>query len=384
MITRLTFALICLQMTAFAFGQTEKQKQIMYEYINRDAGVNSTIIAKIKPIANKEELFLKAQVLPVYKAQYDEANSRMNFEINKDDFLLFYVGRLYVFTESNSFRLFENSPLITTISEFNSKKLKFKIIYFEDKFSLYGTDLNPLVYDESSACIIDKGLKYKNGIDYLNSVYGSIEKYKEKREINQLRNKISLADYMASIKTNYHAFEYNCPKDSAIVLNAFMNQIKDACMSFSKTQEKKLLEKIKIKISPFDYLQKTVYKNSKQTAELLQKSKEEDQEYRGKIIKLSGSYDFYLYDVNITNELIEVLSNDQFIAYKNYIDIYYPLVETNDVFKSARYQVAIEALAKAKNIKSKSYNEFQKFSEKILLDCGCPFDETIKRKIIIN
>lgn len=390
MIKKIIFTLVCLQASVFLFAQTEEQKQMMYERINRDSR-GSGILHKIEPIANKEVLFSKAQVLPIFKVEFD-SNKIAKLVQNKNYFLVFYLGRLYCFMGDKDSRFFENSPVIQNITQFNTEKKEFFIVYFNDTYSLDGVYLNPLLSDKSISFIIDRGNKFAT-LDYIDLKYGSFDKYKEKSYIDSLRNNLLIEDFNNYMKNNYEAFEYNCPKDTTLVLNKLMNQIRLSTKNFTKNQEIELLIRIKQKINPFELKVKQIKQvliaskvNDSIIVSEISKMKIENEKNKKEHIKVSGLYEFSVYNISFTNELLEVLTNEQFVDYKRYYDLMHPVVETLTSFNNNKYRYgyAKQILEKEHVLKTNSFTEYKKYADKIILDCGCPFDETIKRELIIR
>ncbi len=178
-----------------------------------------------------------------------------------------------------------------------------------------------------------------------------------------------------------------------LVLNTLVNQVKFSTENFSKSQENELMERIKIKINPFDlkinqlkqYLiaAKT---NDENIKKILLQSKAEIMNNIKERPKPEGLYDFSVYNVNITNELLEVLTNEQFIDYKNYYDLMHPIIENLNTYNNYKYRYgyAKDIFNKARTLKPNSFSEYKDYEDKILIECGCAFDKTIKRELIIR
>lgn len=390
MIKKIIFTLVCLQASVFSSAQTEEQKQMIYERINKDSR-GSGIMSKIEPIESKEVLFSKAQVLPIFKVEFN-SNKIARLVQNKNYFLVFYLGRLYCFMGNKDSRFFENSPVIQNINQFNTEKKDFFVVYFTDIYSLDGIYLNPLLSDKSVSFIIDRGNKLAT-LDYIDLKYGSFDKYKENFNIDSLRNNLLIEDFNNYMKNNYEAFEYNCPKDTTLVLTKLMSQIRLSTKNFTKNQEVELLTRIKQKINPFELKIKQTKQiliqskvNDSTIASEISKMKIENKKNKKENIRIAGLYEFSVYNVSFTNELLEVLTNEQFADYKRYYDLMHPVVETLTSFNNNKYRYgyAKQILEKENVLKSNSFTEYKKYADKIILDCGCPFDETIKREAIIR
>ncbi len=373
---KLIFTVIIIQFAGVSVAQTEDQKQMMYEYINQDSKVNSKIIPKIESINNKEDLFKKALILPVYRVEFDEKKEPKLVQ-NKNYYMVFYVDRLYTFLNGKNSRLFENRPEITSITKLLNDSKQFSIVYFTDSFSPLGIFLDFKITDNAFSYLIDKEIQFNTVYDYVNQKYGTMEKYEENISIDKKRSEINLDKIKESNKNNYHKYEYYCPKDTSLVIKTFMNQIKLATLSFTEEQETKLGNMIRVKINPFLFLQNKMgkFSNEKNAKDLIEKSKKENEEALNKVIKFKGDYDFSIYGVSVLNELLEVLSNKQFQDYKDFQDIYFPIVELNNPFSSTRYSYAMEVLER------EGYKDYNNYVENILNQCGCPYDESIKREI---
>lgn len=352
---------------------------MMYEYINNDSKGNGKIIPNISPIESKEYLFSTAKVYPIYQLLFNE--NKIDIVQNKNSYLVFYVGRLYMFFENKKFRLFENSPIINDILKFKNENIN--IVYLLNSFSFDGIYLNPLLTDKKFNFIIDRGNKYLIS-EYIIKKYGSIEKYKELKKIDDLRKKITISDYNNSIRNNFKAFEYNCPKDTSLVIKSLLNQVKSCVKNFTTEQENKLKERIEQKINPYKLLYsqlKSTSLNDTVIKSIVLKDKLEKEEFKNKFFSEDKIYDFILYKTNITNELLEVLTNDQFLDYKNYIDVMYPIIETLNSSNNNKYRFELgkDIIENEKSINIKDLQNSDSYKNKILEDCGCPFDKTIKR-----
>lgn len=390
MIKKLIFTVACLQATVFSFAQNEAQKQMMYERINRDSK-GSGILPKIDPIESKEVLFKEAQILPVYKMIFDATNKTKLIQ-NKNYYLVFYIGRLYCFLNNRDSRFFENSPIIQSLTQFNKEKKEYSVVYFTDTFSFDSKYFNPLLTDKNMSFIIDRGNQF-TASDYIDFKYGSKKKYKELEELQTLREKLTHVDCNNSIKNNYVIFENNCPKDTTLVLNTLINQIRLSTKDFTKSQELKLLERIKQKIDPYSLKEKQLKTallagkvNDSIIASTLLLSKIEYQKTKKEYKKPEGVYEFGVYGVSITNELLEILTNRQFVDYKKYNDLMYPIVETLNGYNNNKYRYSYtkDVLEREGIIKTYNFKAYGDYIKKLVEECGCPFDETIKSEVIIR
>lgn len=376
---KLFFTVACLQTTVLSFAQTEAQKQMMYKFINSSS--NSVGISpKKKPLNSKEELFSNATVYPVYKVVFNTENKKELVE-KKDYFLVSYENELHKFIDApKMFTYPKDDPFLVNFYKYSSENKDFKIIYFTEIYSLDSKYLRPLITDTNMSFVIDDDKKYTFS-DYIDNRYGSINKLKELQELDQLRDKLTVLDYNNSIKNDYEYYNYVCPKDTALVLKTLTNQIKFATKDFTTGQELKLIDKVYHKIKPYEALKKMNQKNESDI--LLLKTKEE--EYIKGMTNVTGFYEYKIYGVSITNELLEILTTEQFIDYKKYIDVRKPMIETRLNFYNNKYRhrYGYEILEKEGG---KPGNYFE-YSNKILEECGCLYDETVKgrrKKIKMN
>lgn len=375
------FILVYFLVTLFSFAQTNEQKEMIYKFINGESSPTSaSIFSKPKPIARKEVLFSEATVFPVYKITFDTSNKPKLIQ-NKNYFFVLYLEKLYQFIDESSMsEYFKDDIFFKSISKLNIDKSDFKIVYFSEGFGLLGKNLFPLITDSKLSTIKDKDKTYSFN-EYTDSKYGAIEKIKEIYELEVLREKLSISDYYNFMKSDYGLFNYYCPKDTTLVLNTLIKQIKLATKNLSAGQETRLLNQIKQKINPFESFKKVKNLNSKDT-DLLQTK---EREYNLGMLNVNGFYEYKIYNVSITNELLQVLTTEQFVNYKNFIDLWKPQVETllSSYSNKYRYTYGIE-IVKKEGIK---YKHYMYFKDKILEDCGCPYDETVegrKKRIILG
>jgi hypothetical protein len=360
---------ILLLIAVFCYSQSEKQKEIIFEYINKDSKGTGKIVSKINSVENKEAIFSNAKVFPVFKIKFNNENKPF-LEQNNESYLVYYEERLYVFYNGEKSRLFENSPIIETISKSLQKKDDFLVVYFNDNFSSYGDFINPLVTDKEFSYLIDKEERHDNLMSYVNLKFGSLEKYKEKAKLDDARKEIVAKEVDSLIKDNYLFYENYCPKDTVLIINSFINQVRHATNTLEKNQEIELRKRISAKINPYNYFFKDNLNDSTKT-KIIAQLKKENMEAKKKMLNLYGKYDFLLLGSNITNELLEVLTEKQFIDYKNYIDIVYPTIETSNFFKPSRYNFSITLLENEKKINQNDNGSFNAYVKKLLSNCGC-------------
>lgn len=370
MILKFVFTVAFLQATVFSFAQTEKQKDMMYNMINGSPTAVS-IFPKKKLMANKEELFSKATVYPIYKVVFNKKNEKELVQ-NKDYFLVSYENELYTFIDApKMFSYLKDDPFFVNFYKLSSGNKDFRIIYFTEIYSLDSKYLKPLFTDTNISSVIDDDKKYKFS-DYIDNRYGSINKLKEQQEFDQLRENLTVSDYNNTVKNDYEYYNYVCPKDTALVLKTLINQIKFATKDFTTGQGLRLMDHVYHKINPYESLKKIKPKNESDIYFL--KTKEE--EYIKGMTNVTGLYEYKIYGVSITNELLEILTTEQFVDYKKYIDVRKPMIETrlNSYNNKNRHRYGYEIVEKEGG---KPGNYFE-YSNKILEECGCSFDETVE------
>lgn len=381
-IFKVIFTVACLQATVSSYSQTEEQKQMMYDYINSFSSPTLvSIFPKPAPIPNKDALFKYAQVFPVYKIVFDTINEPKLIQ-NENYYLVFYNNELYEFMNDDKSSYFKESPIIDEIKRINSNIESFKIVYITNSFNVYGKILNPLFIDirNNSITAINNFTGEKNTYqleNYINYKYGSFEKMKELQELDNLREKLTITDYYDFLKTDYPYFNYNCPKDTMLVLKTLVNQVRVATKNFTKGQESKLLERIINKITPFNWLTKKLISNyslnEPERKKYLNDLKIKEQEYKNGMLNVRGFYEYKVYDVSITNDLLETLTSEQFNDYKKYIDIRKPVVET----LISNYNNKYRHLYIGNKNKEEEKMELKTVNQ-VLEECGCPYDETIE------
>jgi hypothetical protein len=374
MIIRFIITAVLLQTAVISFAQT---KEDFYNSVNQYES-NYVSIFKDNKIPKKEVFLLNAIIHPVYRFVLTNKYNRIDYKIG-GYFYIVYDDRIYFYKNGIAKREYGNENINQYII---TNRTSIKIGSFIDHIYYSGIEFLPLIIDDKNKLVIDSKEKYNNVLSYINIKYGSFENYKEKIDNQIAREKLSSEDIKESIKNNYKKFEFNCPKDTILVLKTFINQVKHAVREISIEQEEKLIKRIKIKLNPFDFLYKDV--KDLKFKELILKSKEESEDAKKKIIKYEGNYDYFIYGINITDDLLNILTNKQFQDYKNYIDIRFPVIETNDFFRSTRYEYGREILQKEKLIELNDYKNYDRYVNKILTDCGCPFDGTVKREILIK
>lgn len=387
---KLIFTVICLQVAVFCFSQTEEQKQMIYDRINMDSsGKGLKNIQKIEPIKNKETLFENAKVFPVYRIELDSNDKPLLIQ-NKESYVVFYVGRLYTFFEYDKSQLFENRPEIKIINELIKNKKEFSIAYLTN-YSYSGEIFNMLITDQAFSFILEKEKKYLSFTNYIDDKFGSFEKFKEKKIIEKQRDRLTLNDIKKAYNVNYFWYEKRCPRDTTLIIKKFVDQIKTATLGFSKDQENKLINRIKDKLNPSEYIYNKFYKMHDKDSKLkpsLVKSID-NISVNPKITTFKGDYEFTIYNINIIQDLLEILTNKQFQDYKNYLDLYFPVVYDDDnLLKAERYTYGIETFKKEFNVEVKHKLELQveyaKYFEKQFGSFDCEFDSTIKRETIIR
>ena len=357
------------------YSQTKLE---LFESVNNHEK-NYVSIFKDNKIPIKEDFLKNAIIFPVFK--FEIFNGKLNKNIIKNLNYILYNTRTYFYKDGFSTKLMSNELSDYLLIKENIKD--YLIGSFVD--TVYYNNLNffPIILNIKDFSLFDLRNQYNTYKDYLISKHGSIEKYIEIASLEQMTKKLTSDQIKKSIKNNYKIFEYNCPKDTTLVLKTLINQIKEASISFTTEQEIQLTSRIKNKLNPIEYIHKgsiSEWKKDSTFNNFLNKTKLEQKRCDNILTKLNGYYDFMVYNVNINNELLAVLSNRQFQDYKNYIDIRFPIINPQILFSSERYTYGTEVLLKEKIILKNDVISFENFTNQIVEKCGCPIDESKKPK----
>ncbi|MFH6987871.1 hypothetical protein ACHRVW_09010 [Flavobacterium collinsii] len=357
----------------------------MYDIISQDFS-NENIHKNIS-IESHKTFFEKAKVFPVYHIELSSEVKPVLVQ-NKDSYLVIYVNRFYVFFNDDNYMLFENRPEIKRIKELIENKKEFMIAYFTS-FNYLGEVFNILITDNKFSFVLERDEKYLGILEYIDYKYGSFEKYKEKFSIEKKRNELTLADLNKAYKVNYSWYERRCPKDTTLILKKYINQIKLATSGLSKEQEIKLTDRIKSKLHPTEYFNSKYYKIHGTDLELKSSLNQNKKGYMNHTdMLLRGDYNFYVYGIDVTQDLLEILTDKQFLDYKNYNDLFFPIVDDDNLLITERYSFGIEVFKREVDLRLKSkvqlQREYNKYFEKEFGPFDCPFDETIKRELIIR
>lgn len=361
----------------FANFLTYSQTKLdLFESINSHEK-NYVSIFKDNKIPNKNDFLLNALIFPVYK--FEIINCKLTKNIIKNLCYVFFNKRTYYYKDGFCTKIMTNE-----LSDYLLIKQNIKD-YLIGAFieTVYYNNLNffPIILNINDFSLFDLKNHFNNYEDYLVSKHGSIEKYSEIASLEQMTKKLTSDQIRKSIKNNFKIFEYNCPKDTTLVLKTLINQIKEVCLSFTTEQENQLTHRIKSKLNPLEYLHKgniSEWKKDSTFNNFLNKSKLEQKRYEETKTKVTGHYDFIIYNVNINNELLTILTNKQFQDYKNYIDIRFPIINPKNLFSADRYTFGAEILVKEKIILKDDVISFENFTNQIIADCGCPIDESKK------
>lgn len=380
---KIVFTAVCFQIAVFCFSQTEEQKQMMYEEINQDSGGKSKITSKIEPIANKEVLFANANVFPVYHFELNEYDKPFIVQ-NKESFLIVYKGRVYVFFNDRRYMLFENRTEVKEINSLINSKKDFCLVYFTN-YTQEGEVFNILITDKTFSYIIEKDKKYSSAQSYIESKFGSLEKYKENDRIEKKRVMLTLKDIKTASRVNYKWYENRCPKDTTLIVRKFIDQIRIATLGLTKKQEDLILRRIKDKFDPSEYVYNRYYRAYDQNFSLKSSIIERQKKSRSSDCTESpfkNSYDIYLYKINFMQDLLEILTYKQFQDYKDYMDLFYPLVYDDDnLLTNERYTYGIELFKKEFNVKAKDRVELKLLYDKYFGKEYGPFDCQLEKAL---
>ena len=164
-----------------------------------------------------------------------------------------------------------------------------------------------------------------------------------------------------------------------MVIKTMINQISSAVKTLTKEQQEELAIRLNFKINP-DKLLEEQLRNTLTAAKVkesdiqiaLAQSRAENKKTVKENVKQTGLYSFNIYNVSTAEELIDILTSQQFIDYKNYIDLWYPIIETQNNYNNNkyRYNYGKDILEKAGVIKEHDHAGFSEYVKKRLISCG--------------
>ncbi|WP_449397612.1 hypothetical protein [Chryseobacterium wanjuense] len=228
-------------------AQTNKQIDIAYRMF--ESRCNSTTLKGLsKPLwVNKETYIKDAKFYPVYQVFYNNQNNKQEWKIDEDKFFVLYHGEISEIINTVVYIPFKGNgnKFIDRLLELNTNNTTdTKIGYFEDEFHPpYNTFPNFFIYGKDQ--YTDKDKTYNNITEIINNRYSSFENYNSKIEMDIKRKSLKPDQIINGIKSYYKLYENYCSKDTALIINKFIENINLATGGLSKKQNKKLKEEIK-------------------------------------------------------------------------------------------------------------------------------------------
>ncbi len=384
------FIIFFLILSIFIQHNYAQTKNDFYEMVS-NAEKSTVTLGRPKKTISKKDFLDNAILFPVFKVEFDK-NLKPKFTEDKDYSYIFYDNWLYSYSHKELSVGFGYPNKFSNILKENFNK-KIKLIYFTENF-FFKPIVNVFIIDELNNFIETDKIKHKTILDYVKYKFGSYKKYENILEVLKIRHQLTIEQAKEATKDNVNLFSYNCPKNKDLILKIFINQLKHAVTDVTDEQIERFINIISFKNNPLEAMYKNHISDVK-LDELIEISKKEVAIAKLKIQEANktignlGPYscEFYVNQINITSDLIEILSNNQFQEYKNYFDSRYPIIETNNKLYTERGDyckyLVIENIDKTKSRNENSI-EFKKNTNKMLEDCGCPFDESIKREAIIR
>lgn len=320
-----------------AFSQTKAQKEAVYK------GIQVFIRTKYIPNANPytvppnlDDFYKKSIFIPAGVLDY----KNKSIAINPDRFYVLFENKVYPYIDKKTSLMFDSS-FTRRLFELSAQKRVIVSYLYNSKTFKDGLFLT----DDNLGFIEDfDGISYTAIDDYIPKKTGSLHKYIETIEIANKQSQLKSKDIIEAIKCNYHLYEVNCPKDTTLVLNKFIAQLKSAIGEFHPESELFLSKKIRFKLKYSRY------------GGFESKSKD-----------FHPIYDLTIYGQDITDELLSVLTKKELIKYYEYKDIYQPIVFEG---KNTRSIYGSEIL-KADGIINDAKGSVSDYIKTIMADQGC-------------
>ena len=332
------FLLILLFLIPFlSFSQTKAQKEAAYNGIQifiRTKYINKT--GPYKELPNLDDFYKKSIFIPAGQLDY----KNKNITINPHRFYVLFENKVYPYNNKKMSLMFDSSFTKRLLELSAQKKVIVSYLYNNKAY----TDGLFLTNDHLEFIEAFDGINYTTIEDYILNKTGSLNRYTETIEISNKQSQLKSKDIIEALKCNYHFYEKSCPNDTTLVLNKFMAQVKSAIGEFHPESERFLKKQIVIKLK---------YSNP-ETAEVKSKN-------------IRNIYDITIYGHDISNELLSVLTKEEYIKYLEYTDIFQPLA---DNAKFARIIYGSEIL-KAEGIISDTKDSFSDYIKTIIADQGC-------------
>ena len=294
-----------------AFCQTPIQKKRIFKgvlnFTNQrenvsliDFGVNGT---------TWEDFLKNSNILPYYKyiiSTNTWVNDTSCYAVVYKDHLFYYNSKnIYPVSLDFNKASFEiGNDLLT--------KGRWKVGFLFKTESSPLSSGNPFFYDNKSHLIRYNRKTFNDFTMLIHHVFGSTDKYKALNDLDEKRQKITVAKAKEAVFLDYKMYENKFGQDTGLVISKFIEQINSSLQGKLGVQQKELLLKIiTAKFSLFNNLMATlpdgINKQNLRSA------------------KTNKSTDFFIYGEYVYAEVSSILTRTQLISYLDYLDTYYPI-----------------------------------------------------------
>lgn len=342
----------------FSSAQSINQKKEIFDGVG--VFLNAKYLNKQKPNNinfDKDTFFKKAVIIPVKKF---DLSSKKNV-CDENLYYIIYESNLYFY--NSSVNLLPDNIFTKKLIDLNNK---FKNVFVG--CLLFSRVVNDEIFisNDTNEFIVDYfGVEVNNYENFIRAKFGSIAKYNELDYFYNNKSKVTVEKINEAIRNNYHLYESTCAKDSLLILNVFISQVNLSIGGLDKIREKLLRDRIINKIDPFLKLLKEG-KISKDSYIEYKKSIKQD---NIKTDNFNNSYNLTIYGIDIMDDLLFVLTKQEFVKYLDYIDTFQPLI--HDKIKDKRIIYGIDILEKSGLIDSKDPKSFYNYIHKIIQENGC-------------
>jgi len=346
---------------AFCFSQTKDQKNDIFNKIT--VFLNTNYLGSSQE--DKKQLSIlefnkNAVIIPVKKLNY----CSITFPEIDNIYYVIFKGEV--------FRYNNKSVSFLKASNFTQRLKKLykeqKTIFIGYLFDNQITNKHLFINNEINNFIEDYyGIEYNNFKSFLIKRFGNIDKFKELNDFYTKQNLITIESINKAIQNNYHLYESTCSKNPTLVVDIFISQLKIAIGDLSLETEHILRNKILKKIDPMSYLYK-IGKVSKSYYEKHHVSINSELIEKNKKIK-HNSYNLTIFGIDVMDDLLSVLTKQEFIKYLNYIDLYQPISSKNN--KSTRMIYGLDVLRREGLIDSNNHKAFSIYIQQIISNQGC-------------
>ncbi|MCJ8153286.1 hypothetical protein MKJ01_05865 [Chryseobacterium sp. SSA4.19] len=337
---------------SLSYSQTVQQKNKAYK--NFESKCRATTLKGIpKPEwVDKETYFKSAVFYPVHIVDYNPKTNKTAWIIDTNKFLVIYNDNLTYFIDSvisdyhKSFDHYNvQNKFASLLLTMNNTSGNLKVGYLTDEYyPATGAFPNLLLIEDTK--LTDKDHIHSNIEDVISSHYASQEDFLLQKEISVLRRNLQSSQIIKGIRSYFRSFEYYCPKDTALVINKFIENIDIGSNGLTKIQKELILKEISKKID--------IRKNEESTGK-----------------KDFGN--FSLYNIDFSDFMRKTLNSQQLSSYEEYMNIHFP----EYVHKQyGRYLYGDLKLIDSKQVRDTddtalSLPYFNEFVKQQLTDCGC-------------